>query len=160
MSAQAIGEALAALYREIEGASMRDAPICNAALHVTAVGFREHRGYAVGVILTPWFLNLVAAETRLGAAPALPLGAFRLPFPAGAVEFTVAELAGFGRLASCSLFSPLSEFPDQGTACAVAQASLEAVFDPGLHAAQPESRPSLDRRAFLGRRRLRQGAAS
>ena len=160
MSAEAIGEALAALYREIEAASMRDAPICNAALQVKAIGFRPYQGYAVGVILTPWFLNLVAAQTPRSAAPPLPLGALPLPLPAGSIEFTVTELAGFGRLANCSLFSPLSEFPDQETACAVAQAALDAAFDPGLSAAKPESRPPLDRRALLGRRRLPQGAAS
>ena len=160
MSAQTIGEALAACYREIDARAMRDAPICNDALQVSAIGFRDFGGYAVGVILTPWFLSLVAAETGPLAAPALPLGAFRLHFPAGAIEFTVTELAGFGRLASCSLFSPLSYFPDQETACATAQAALDAVFDPGLHAADTEARPALDRRAFLGRRRLQQDATS
>ena len=160
MSAGAIGEALAACYREIDVTAMRDAPICNVALHVTAIGFRDFHGYAAGVILTPWFLNLVAAEIRPGAAPALPPGAFRLRFPAGSIEFTVTELAGFGRLASCSLFSPLFDFPDQETACATAQAALDALFDPGLHAAETGSRPALDRRAFLGRRRLQQGASS
>jgi [NiFe] hydrogenase assembly HybE family chaperone len=160
MSAEAIGEALAALYREIEATAMRDAPICNPALQVTAIGFRDFCGYAAGVMLTPWFLNLVVAEMRPGAAPALPLGAFRLRFPAGAIDFTVTELTGFGRLASCSLFSPLFDFPDQETACATAQAALDAVFDSGLHAAEAESRPTLDRRAFFGGRRLQQGEAS
>ena len=160
MNAEAIGEALAALYREIEATAMRDAPICNAALQVTAIGFRDFEGYAVGIVLTPWFLNLVAAEMRPRAAPALPLGAFRLRFPAGSIDFTVAELAGFGKLASCSLFSPLFDFPDQETACAVAQAALEAVFDEGLHAAQTEQRPALNRRALLGGRRFEQGAPS
>jgi [NiFe] hydrogenase assembly HybE family chaperone len=158
MSAEAIGEALAACYREIDATAMRDAPICNAALHVTAIGFREYQSYAVGVILTPWFLNLVVTEIGPGAAPALPLGAFRLRFPAGSIEFTVTELAGFGRLASCSLFSPLFDFPDQETARATAQAALDAVFDPSLHAAQAEDRPAFDRRAFFGGRRLQQGA--
>jgi len=160
MSAEAIGEALAACYREINATAMRDAPICNAALHVTAIGFRDFHGNAVGVILTPWFLNLVAAEIGPGASPALPLGACRLRFPAGSIEFTVTELAGFGRLASCSLFSPLFDFPDQETACATAQAALDALFDPGPHAVETGSRPALDRRAFLAGRRLQQGAAS
>jgi [NiFe] hydrogenase assembly HybE family chaperone len=70
MSADAIGEALAACYREIDATAMRDAPICNAALHVTAIGFREYQSYAVGVILSPWFLNLVVPEIGPGAAPA------------------------------------------------------------------------------------------
>ena len=158
MNAQAIGDALVARYREIESKAMRDAPICNAALQVEAIGFREHDGYAVGIILTPWFINLVAAPTPRAAT--LPLGALRISLPAGSIEFNVVELEGFGPLASCSLFSPLSEFPDQETACAVAREALDAVFDPDVHAAKPEPRPPLDRRAFLRGARPRQGAAS
>ncbi len=160
MSAEAIGEALAALYREIEATAMRDAPICNAALRVTAIGFRDFDGYAVGIVLTPWFLNLVAAEMLPGATPALPPGALRLRFPAGSIDFTITELAGFGKLASCSLFSPLFDFPNQETALATAQAAVGAIFDAGLNAAETEQRPALNRRAFLGGRRFEQGAAS
>ena len=160
MSAEAIGEALAACYREIESKAMRDAPICNAALQVEAIGFREHDGYAVGIIVTPWFINLVAASMPPGAAPALPLGPLRISLPAGSIEFNVADLECFGRLASCSLFSPLSEFPAQETACTVAQEALDAAFDPNLHAAKPEPRPPLDRRAFLRGARTPHGAAS
>jgi [NiFe] hydrogenase assembly HybE family chaperone len=158
MSAQAIGEALAACYREIEATAMRDAPICNAALQVVAIGFRDFDGYAVGIVLTPWFLNLVVAE--LPSSAMLPIGALRLAFPAGAIDFTVTELAGFGRLASCSLFSPLFDFPDQETARAVSQAALDALFNLELHAANSESRRSLDRRAFLSGLPLQRDAAS
>jgi [NiFe] hydrogenase assembly HybE family chaperone len=160
MSAQAIGDALAARYREIEAAAMRDAPICNAALQVEAIGFREYDGYAVGIILTPWFINLIAAQTPPGAALPLPLGALPISFPAGSIDFTVTELAGFGRLASCSLFSPLFEFPDQETARAVAQEALDAAFDAGLNAAKPAPHAPLDRRAFLRGARTPQGATS
>jgi [NiFe] hydrogenase assembly HybE family chaperone len=158
MSAQAIGDALAARYREIEAAAMRDAPICNAALRVEAIGFREHDGYALGIIVTPWFINLVAAPTTPGAA--LPLGLLPISLPAGSINFTVTELEGFGRLASCSLFSPLFEFPDQETARAVAQEALDAAFDAGLNAAKPAPHTPLNRRAFLRGARAPQGAAS
>ncbi|HMK88307.1 MAG TPA: [NiFe]-hydrogenase assembly chaperone HybE, partial [Methylocystis sp.] len=83
MTAQAIGARLAAVYRDIEATAMRDAPICNAALQVEAIGFCEFGGVAVGIILTPWFLSLVATELRPGEAPVLPIGALRLRFPAG-----------------------------------------------------------------------------
>ncbi|HXY59305.1 MAG TPA: [NiFe]-hydrogenase assembly chaperone HybE [Methylocystis sp.] len=159
MSAEAIGARLAALYRGIEATAMRDAPICNAALQVEAIGFRDFCGLAVGIVVTPWFLNLVAAQLRDGESPALPARALRLRFPAGEVDFILAEMAGFGRLASCSLISPMEDFPDQESARAAAQAALAALFDPHLHAEKPESGPrrALDRRAFLGRGRLQPG---
>ena len=41
---------------------MAGLPICNAALDVAAEGFRVHAGRAVGVVVTPWFMNFVAAD--------------------------------------------------------------------------------------------------
>ena len=162
MTAEAIGARLAALYSGIEATAMRDAPICNAALRVEAIGFRDFSGLAVGVVVTPWFLNLVAAELRDGQALLPPATALRLSFPAGEIDFAVAELSGFGRLASRSLFSPMNDFPDQESARTAARAALAALFDPHLHAQDCEaaSRNALDRRAFFGRGRLQPGAQS
>ncbi|HYA80640.1 MAG TPA: [NiFe]-hydrogenase assembly chaperone HybE [Methylocystis sp.] len=156
MTGEAIGARLAALYCGIEATAMRNAPICNAALRVEAIGFRSFSRFAVGIVVTPWFLNLVAAEQRDGEAPLLSAHALRLRFPAGEIDFTVTEMSSFGHVASCSLFSPMDDFPDQESARAVARAALVALFDPHLHAENGEAAPrkALDRRAFLGRGRL------
>lgn len=164
MNADAVtqGEKLAGLYSHIHRTAMRGVPICNDALAVEAIGFRRFGDYALGIVVTPWFANLVAAapngvETdRLFPDPAR----LRLRFPAGDVDFSVSDLEGFGRIASCSLFSPMSEFVDHDAARAAAQAALEALFDPHLHDAPKADAPRrdrLDRRAlFGGRRRLEQ----
>ncbi len=157
MSAEAAGERLAELYRDIHRTAMSDVPICNDALNVEAVGFREFGRYVLGVIVTPWFANLVAAPNDDNAQGPLPDAArLRLRFPAGDVDFDVSELGGFGRLASCSLFSPMSEFTDHGAARMAAQAALDALFDPHLHDA-PKEEPApgggFDRRALFGGRR-------
>jgi len=153
MSPEAIGGRIAAIYGEIQATAMRGAPICNDALVVEAVGFQNFAGYVLGVVMTPWFLNLIAVESDLSA---LPKDALRLRFPAGDVEFGLSELKGFGRLASCSLFSPMSEFPDQQAARAAATAALGALFDPHLHDAPAKPRATgerMDRRALLTLRR-------
>jgi len=156
MSPEAIGGRIAAIYGEIQATAMRGAPICNDALVVEAIGFQNFAGYVLGIVVTPWFLNLIVAESPGVGQSALPTNALRLRFPAGDVEFGLSELKGFGRFASCSLFSPMSEFPDQQAARAAATAALGALFDPHLHDAPAKPRATgerLDRRALLTLRR-------
>lgn len=157
--AAALGAQLAALYRDIHRTTMSGVPICNDALAVEAIGFRRFGDYVLGVVVTPWFANLVAAATDADSAQRLfPDSArLRLRFPAGDVEFNVSELEGFGRLVSCSLFSPMSEFSDHDAARTAAQTALDALFDPHLHDAPKEepARGGFDRRALFGGRRRR-----
>lgn len=58
VEARAAGEAVAAIYRAAVPA-MRDLPVFNPALDVAAIGFRALDDHAFGVIVTPWFMNLV-----------------------------------------------------------------------------------------------------
>ncbi len=156
--ARGIGEAIAARYRHIAAGPMAGLPICNAALDVAAQGFRVHAGRAVGVVVTPWFMNFVAADFP-GAAPspALRAGAsIKMALPAGEVALIIGELPGFGRLDSCSLFSPMDPFADMGNAIVAAREAMQALFDAEL--LRPREAPAaLDRRAFL-RGRLKVGA--
>lgn len=58
-NAEAWGELLAGSYREIGERAMRDLPIYNDALGVEAVGFRWFNGTTIGIMVTPWFMNVV-----------------------------------------------------------------------------------------------------
>jgi [NiFe] hydrogenase assembly HybE family chaperone len=141
MTAAQVGERLEALYRAVAEGPMAGLPICNPRLAVAAVGFREWGGEAVGVVVTPWFVNVVAAS--LDEATPAPLGTTRKRvLPAGAIEMIVGELPGFGRLDAASLFSPCHDFADMEAALAAAEAALQALFTP------PAPR-AVDRRAFL-----------
>jgi [NiFe] hydrogenase assembly HybE family chaperone len=102
----------------------------NPALAVEAVGFAPWRGHWLGVMLTPWFMNLILAPREVPAWQSLKQGGKRCyAFPAGAYDFIGAhdELAGEYQL--CSLFSPVLQFEDQDTARLVAQLAREALFD-------------------------------
>jgi [NiFe] hydrogenase assembly HybE family chaperone len=152
---RAVADKLTAAYREIHRTAMSSLPICNDALAIEAIGFRDFDGYVLGVIITPWFLNLVmVAQQAAHSAASLPTASsVHLRFPAGGVDFKASELQGFGRLASCSLFSPMSEFVNHDAAREVAQAALDALFDPNLHETEKEPAAranTVDRRAFLG----------
>jgi [NiFe] hydrogenase assembly HybE family chaperone len=157
--ARAAGEALAAFYRAAEPA-MRDLPIYNAALKVAAIGFRALDDCAFGVVVTPWFMNLVRLPLDPRATALSQGDAVARSLPAGTLEFTVGRLDGFGAIESCSLFSPMFGFADQPAAETAAAAALEAVLDPQFDAAAataepraPEPAPQppapLDRRRFL-----------
>ena len=137
---EAVAARLETLYRAIAEGPMAGLPICNARLDVAAVGFRELGGECVGIVVTPWFVNLVAAPT---AADAARTGETRrLTLPAGAVDLIVGELPGFGRLDAASLLSPCHELADMEAAFGLAEQALETLFTP------PAPR-ALDRRAFL-----------
>jgi len=128
---------------------MQDLPIFHAALQVELIGFREFNGSQVGVVVTPWFMNVLVVLPK--AVTPQPIGSKRSHgFPAGAVEFVSGFLEGVGATESCSLFSPMHEFRDQGHARAVAHEAMDALFAVPAPAPVPEapSRRDLFRRAF------------
>src|SRR5450755_2297939 len=102
----------------------------NHALAVEAVGFAPWQGHWLGVMLTPWFMNLTLAPRDLSIWHSLKQGGKRrYRFPAGDYDFIGAQDDLAGEYQLCSLFSPVLEFEDQETARLVAQLAREALFD-------------------------------
>lgn len=151
--ASALGERLQAIYRGIAAGPMRGLAVCSPGLEVQAVGFRLHAGFAVGVVVTPWCMNVVQAAVPGG--PALPVArpgdSRAVQLPAGTVELIVGELPGFGRLDAASLFSPMSGFEGPEATRQTAAAALAALFEPPAEAAPAVAPASIlqDRRALL-----------
>ncbi|BDV33575.1 [NiFe]-hydrogenase assembly chaperone HybE [Methylocystis iwaonis] len=156
-AARTIGETLAGIYAGVRAGPMRDVPICNDALDVAAIGFRAFGESAVGVVVTPWFMNLIVVpEPPIAAGTSV-----RVALPAGDVECVPAQLDGFGAILACSLFSPMFEFSDMSSAREAAGEAMKALFDPGLLEEKPAQKPArLDRRALLRGRLSGQEAAS
>ncbi|MCM2474433.1 [NiFe]-hydrogenase assembly chaperone HybE [Rhizobium sp. CG5] len=150
-AACALGQSLETLYRGIFERSMHDLPICNPALTVAASGFRSYGGRAIGIVTTPWFMNLVAADLPEGRpAPAIVPGTtIRIGLPAGEVDFITGELEGFGRLDCCSLFSPVFEFGSMDAALQTAEEAARAFFDPSLLEEPPRPPAEVNRRDLL-----------
>ena len=180
--------ALVALFDEVGKTRMHGVPILNPALKVEEVGFEvsnrpvalippaqaapdcvaDHAPPgAVGILVTPWFMNLVwfpllrtDEPDRAGSQRAHAVGAECFDFIAG-------YEAGFGSYEACSLFSPMFEFSDQATAIATAHAVLAELRRPPEPTPAPVSAPVArlepgvaGRRAFLlGRRSPPAGVA-
>lgn len=103
----------------------------NPHLRVEPVRFAAWNGHWLGVLVTPWFMNLVLAPRDPAAWTSLRLGGKRhFTFPAGDYEFIGARDPACGEFAMCSLFSPMLEFASHAQAVEVATHALAALFDP------------------------------
>lgn len=152
---------LEAAYRAIHAERMRGIPILNPALGVAAVGFVVWEGRWLGVMVTPWCMNLMLVPRDPAAWEPLALGAKRrYSLPAGEFEFIGGDDPAIGEYQMCSLFSPMERFGDMETAVRTAKLALEAVLDPRQAAdaaagRQPRAAPAgaaapgMSRRDFL-----------
>lgn len=134
-------KALVADFTEVFHAKMRDLPMVNQALHVQAVGFQPHEGGYLGILIAPWFMNLVflpgadRAALKAGTKEVLHL-------PSGDYEFMHASREMVGPYMACALFSPMGDFTSQLQAVDVARAAMVELF-------KPENRAETDRSADI-----------
>jgi [NiFe] hydrogenase assembly HybE family chaperone len=122
-------QALVAAFERIAVTRMAGMPLCNPALAVEAVGFRPWGEGQVGVLVTPWCINLVLLP---GAeAGALASGVrLAVAFPSGSYEFMGGEEPECGAFRFCSLYSPPDDFADAAQARAVALEVMAQLFLP------------------------------
>lgn len=144
----ALGAAFAARFAEIAATRMQGVPVLNAQLSVEALGFAERHDArdgsdgVLGLLITPWFMNLLWLP-RDAAAPLAAGAARERRFGERSLSFVGAADERLGAYESCSLFSPMFEFPDQASARATAEQVL------ALLAEAPPPAPLLGRRALL-----------
>ncbi|MCP4452488.1 MAG: [NiFe]-hydrogenase assembly chaperone HybE, partial [Planctomycetes bacterium] len=56
---QRVAASLERAFERIHQEQMRDIPILNPLLRVQTLGFQEYQGRVLGVLITPWLMNLV-----------------------------------------------------------------------------------------------------
>ncbi len=102
----------------------------NPALRVEAVEFATWEGRWLGVLVTPWSMNLMLLPQDPARWQRLPRGEKRVyAFPAGDYEFIGADDPAAGEFQMCSLFSPVLQFTDHDTARMTAQVARRALLD-------------------------------
>lgn len=122
---------LATHYAMVWETRMRDLPFVNAALAVEVAGFRRCSGDWVGVITTPWFLNLFLLYGGGNLWGDIPAGERRyVNLPCGTLQFIADVDPDLGPYQYCPLIAPVSTLPDMATARAVASDALTTVFAP------------------------------
>lgn len=131
--------ALTQAFEHIGHIRMRDVPVQNPKLCVQAIGFEMTPGADIGpeslagILITPWFMNLVRLPV-VADAPAkgwlAPGRKARRALGCERFEFIGASEEGFGVFEVCSLFSPMFEFADQEVAVATAAQVLALLRAP------------------------------
>jgi [NiFe] hydrogenase assembly HybE family chaperone len=132
-------QALERRFEAIQRQQMQGVPMLNPALQVQAVGFQPWSEHWLGVLVTPWFMNLMLLPRVDERWHAIGERESRHHvFPAGVFEFIGGRDAELGDYQACSLFSPMFDFATQAGAADTATAALLALFDTA-------SRPAPDR---------------
>lgn len=115
-------------YRSILKDSMQDMPFVNRALEVEAVGFRDFDAHSLGVLISPWFMNLVLLPGT-DEWSALEQGSvIGMALPGENIDFNVCHDEKFGTYLTAVLFRTVADFPDQATATSVAEEVLDRLF--------------------------------
>lgn len=128
---------LEAHYRQVWETRMIDMPFVNAVLSVEAIGFQRLEGDWLGVVITPWFLNLVLVSGGGQLWGDIPAGERRyLGLPCGTMQFIADDDPDIGPYQYCPLIAPVDNVPDMATARHVAADAIRTVFS--APAAEPE----------------------
>ncbi|HYH39090.1 MAG TPA: [NiFe]-hydrogenase assembly chaperone HybE [Azospirillum sp.] len=133
-------DALVAAYRVVADTDMKGLSVCNTALAVEAVGFRDAEFAWLGMLIAPWTLNAVLIPHDPARWTALNDGDRTVEtLPAGAFAFKAARVGALGTLAVISAVSDMTLLRDQDDARAAAHAALDALLVPKEAEAPPET---------------------
>lgn len=145
--------AMRARFVEIDSI-MRPLPLYNPVLHVATHGFSPWEDALLGILVTPWFMNLVVLPqapepidpTQYGEASTLVL-------PGGETRILYNGDPEIGAFRAASLHSPMDIFKSHAQAMAEARLRLQGALTPPDNAEPDLACPA--RRSFLGGGRRR-----
>lgn len=147
-------------YRQVWQTRMHDLPFVNAALAVEAIGFVRHDGDWLGVVVTPWFINLFLLSGGGQLWGDIPAGERRyLNLPCGTLQFIADDDPDLGPYQYCPLIAPVDHVPDMATARKAAVDAMQAVVSappavapvPEVPAAEAPPAAPVSRRGFFRR---------
>ena len=146
--------ALEAAFRDIAATRMHGVPVLHPGLSVQAVGFEAEAdgAWALGVLVTPWFMNLLRLPLQSHTPTTLAVG-MSAPRDIGGqrFDFIGAHEGAIGGFEASSLFSPMFAFEDQAAAVATAREVLTLLRMPATSAPVTHKpvEPVPSRRGFL-----------
>lgn len=134
-------------FRQIHTERMQNVPVVNEKLAVKATQFYPWKEYQLGILITPWFMNIMLlpndatannlADKQVGTNHSTPsnkesykVGATKNHvLPSGSYEFVTGYEESIGFFESCSLFSPMFDFANQEAAELTAKEALLALMN-------------------------------
>lgn len=148
-------EFLAAHYEHAWQTRGRELPFVNPALAVETIGFSRQQGDWLGVVVTPWFINLFLFSGGGELWGDIPAGQRRyVNLPCGTLQFIADDDPDLGPYQYCPLIAPVSSVPDMATARQAGLDAMAAVIEPpappvaDAAPAEPAKR-DVSRRGFL-----------
>ena len=117
-------------FKTIYVEHMQDLPIVNKALQVEAVGFHEYHDNQLGVLITPWFMNLILLPGTDNWSNSLQGDTSSIDFPSRRIEFAVSHDKMLGTYLSAVAFRGVVELADQATARKLALEVLDDLMKP------------------------------
>lgn len=130
-------------FREAEP-RMRDLPFYNERLSTEAVGFRDWEGHRLGILITPWFINLILLPGEEDDWSGVDQGdQSDWHLPAETIRFTANrsddEETGEGEVfLAAPVFTNVIGVPDHEAATNIAEQVLESLLaKPGSEKAAP-----------------------
>ena len=106
----------------------RDQPAVNPLLTCRAVGFSHYRGDWLGVLITPWFVDLFLLPGGGSLWGDIPAGQRRyVDLPQGTLPFTAADDPKIGPYQYSPLVAPASAVPDMAAAVKLAHDVMRGI---------------------------------
>ena len=121
---------LESVFNRIYKERMADVPIINDKIEVKAIAFQRWQTSYIGVMITPWFMNLIMlpGETE-NWDDKRELSSSTYTFPSGNYEFLTGFEPDIGKYQMCSLFSPMFEFAENNAAIETAEAVITELMN-------------------------------
>ncbi len=117
-------------YQLIQQQRMKGIPILNKKITIAAIDFHIWQERYIGILITPWFMNLVLLPADDENWNDLnPLTQQTHKFPSGHYTFTTTHETDIGTYQMCSLFSPMFEFADHQAAVQTAKVAIHELFN-------------------------------
>lgn len=126
---QVVAELLEVTFNKIHQEQMQGIPILNPLITVETLGFHEYQGRIVGIVITPWMMNMLMLPKDDEDWSQYNIG-HKLPhqFPSSTYKFMVNEIDGIGFCQTYSIFSPMREFVNHEHALSAAQSFLDTMM--------------------------------
>lgn len=126
MDPDAVAEQLEQTFNKIHLENMQGIPILNSAIRIQALGFQLFQGRVIGIIITPWLMNVVILPTDDEDWSHMNLGDKRPhKFSSRTYKFMLNEFDGIGLCQTHSLYSPMQSFASHEQALDTAQSFLD-----------------------------------
>jgi len=122
---------LVSRFKQIGDEHISGLPIYHRPLQVEAVDFQIWAQGWIGVLITPWFMNVMLLPRDKDQWQSLAVGQKHMQkFPSGEQEFVVGGDEELGSYLFRSLASPMLGFPSQKDARQTAHAALQRLMTP------------------------------